>query len=481
MTLSRATSRVGLFVSRAFQAIAPDPFVIAVLLLALTCLLGLTFGDFGSSSAGTRTLADKFAKLSDSFRDVGTGAHIWSLLTFAMQMCLVLVSGHVLTSTPVVRRAIAAIADWPRTGHSAAAMVGLIACLAGLINWGLALIVGALLARDVGRSLARRNIPHHYPIIAAAGYFGLMIWHGGLSGSAPLTMTSIDGAKRTLPAETVDQLAKAGFPQGVPLDHTLFTQFNLFISLGLAVIVPLALWFLAPRERSEQSPLPPAAATTNEPETAQSDNTAGPIPRFLERSPLITLLLAVALAAGLWQFFAASSLWKLGLNEITAAMLILGLVLHGSPARFVAAVDDAAKSCGGIIVQFPIYAAIIAVMVNTGLIRVLADLAASASPTWLPVTTFFSASIINLFVPSGGGQWAVQGPIALQAGLAQGLNPGRMIMAVAYGDQLTNMLQPFWALPLLAITGVKAREIVGYTAIVMLLGGAWIALGLLVL
>jgi short-chain fatty acids transporter len=126
------------------------------------------------------------------------------------------------------------------------------------------------------------------------------------------------------------------------------------------------------------------------------------------------------------------------------------------------------------------YAAIIAVMVNTGLARVVADLASDTSPALLPVTTFISASVINLFVPSGGGQWAVQGPIALEAGLAQGVHPGTMVMSVAYGDQLTNMLQPFWALPLLAITGVKARDIVGYTALIMLLGAAWIIAGLLI-
>ncbi len=73
------------------------------------------------------------------------------------------------------------------------------------------------------------------------------------------------------------------------------------------------------------------------------------------------------------------------------------------------------------------------------------------------------------FVPSGGGQWAVQGPVLMEAAHQAGMPPERLVLALAYGDQWTNMLQPFWALPLLAITKVEARDIVGYTAAVMLL------------
>lgn len=471
-------ARLGLGISRVFRALAPDPLVIAILLLVATCGLGLVFGDFRSSTP--LSPSEKFTRLADSFRDTGaSGSHMWSLLAFTMQMCLVLVTGHVLASTAPVSRLLRALASVPRSGHAAAAMVGVVACSAGVINWGLGLIVGALLAREVGQSLARRNIPHHYPIIAAAGYFGLMVWHGGLSGSAPLTMTSMDGAKRTLPTQVVDQLSAAGFEQGIALQHTLFTPFNMFITLGLVALVPIALWILSPRDEALQT------RATHREEHAEAVEEAEPapgrLPDYLERTRLVPLALAALLVAGLWRFGEASSLARLGLNEITTAMMVLGLLLHGSARSFMRAVDSAASTCGGIIIQFPIYAAIIAVMVNTGLVRVLADLASQASSAWLPVTTFVSAAVINLFVPSGGGQWAVQGPIALQAGLAQGVHPGTMVMSVAYGDQLTNMLQPFWALPLLAITGVKARDIVGYTALVMLLGGVWIAAGLLLL
>ena len=462
------TSSLGGSISRAFRALAPDPFVIAILLLILTCLLAVVFGDFGAPDAAL-SFSAKFARLADSFRDSGSGMHMWSLLTFTMQMCLVLVSGHVLASAPPVRRLISRLADLPSTGHGAAAFVGFVACATGVINWGLGLIVGAVFAREVGKSLVRRGISHHFPIIAAAGYFGLMVWHGGLSGSAPLTMTSIDGAKRTLPEQVVTQLSSAGFGDGVALDHTLFSNFNLLITGGLLVIVPLVLWLIAPRDTHEHAMM--MSVTEGAPDAEEASDT---IPDRLDRASWINWTLAIALAAGVVKFVQMSSLSKVGLNEINGAMLAMGLILHGSPRRFMRAADEAAGSCGGIIVQFPIYAAIIAVMVNAGLIKVLADMAVSVKPELMPLTTFIAACVINLFVPSGGGQWAVQGPVALQAGLSAGVDPGKIVMSVAYGDQLTNMLQPFWALPLLAITGVKARDIVGYTALVMIVAGVWI-------
>jgi len=468
-------ARLGLFLSRVFRATAPDPFVIAIVLLALTVALGVLAG--GAEGAGGRAVG-----AIDAFREQPGRPHMWSLLAFGMQMCVVLVSGHALASSGPVRRAIEWGAGLPRSGATAAAMVAFVACAAAVVNWGLGLIVGALLAREVGRSLSRRDIPHHYPLLAAAGYLGLMVWHGGLSGSAPLTMTTAAGAARTLGPDSLEQLADAGFGDGVPLSHTLGTTLNLVVTGGLVLIGPLVVLLLAPRRPEDQRGMDGWAPAPG-PDRSQAhegDEDAGPLPRWLETSPTVSIALAAALAAGLYRFVDRDSLWRLGLNEVNTGMIALGLVLHRSPRRYVAAVDVAVKGCGGIIVQFPIYAAIMAVMGNTGLVAVLADVARGASPEMLPLATFGSAAVINLFVPSGGGQWAVQGPIALSAGLSAGVDPGRMILAVSYGDQLTNMLQPFWALPLLAITGLKARDIVGYSSLVMVAGGAWIV-GALVL
>jgi short-chain fatty acids transporter len=167
------------------------------------------------------------------------------------------------------------------------------------------------------------------------------------------------------------------------------------------------------------------------------------------------------------------------LNEVNMAMLALGLLLHGSPRRYMHAVEDGARDCGAIIVQFPIYAGIMAMMGDSGLVeRIAKGFATMGSEQTLPVFSFFAATLVGLFVPSGGAQWGLQGEATLRAAADAGVDPGTMLMSVAYGDELANMLQPFWALPLLAITGVKARDVVGYTAVAMVVGGVWMAVGL---
>ncbi len=185
----------------------------------------------------------------------------------------------------------------------------------------------------------------------------------------------------------------------------------------------------------------------------------------------------------LWAFTRFSTkqgFMSLGPNEVNTLMLALGLVMHGSVRSYLRAAENGARGCAGIILQFPLYAGIMGMLASSGLVSDFSQFMGSvANETTAPMFTMLSAAIVNVFVPSGGGQWGIQGPIALQTGAEVGVAPAKMIMAVAYGDQLTNMLQPFWALPLLAITKVKAREIVGYTAVVMMVVAAWMVLGLL--
>jgi short-chain fatty acids transporter len=193
-------------------------------------------------------------------------------------------------------------------------------------------------------------------------------------------------------------------------------------------------------------------------------------------------VLALLLLAGFIRYVWVNGAMNIQINEINALMFALGLILHGSPRAYMLAVEDGARDCGAIIVQFPIYAGIMSLMKVSGMIETLTDaFIRLGDARTLPAMSFVSATLVGLFVPSGGAQWGLQGPIALQASANAGLDPGAMLMSVAYGDELANMLQPFWALPLLAITGAKAREIVGYTAIAMIVAGAWMMIGLLIL
>lgn len=465
--------RLGLAITRVFRAIVPDPFVLAVGLTILTFILAIFFGTWDGKPVADRALA-----LLDSWR---SGSGIWKLLDFSMKMCLVLVTGHALADAPVVKRALARMASLPRSGASAAAMVGFMACATAVVNWGLGLIVGAILAREVGRAFRDRGQPLHYPLIVAAGYTGLMVWHGGLSGSAPLSMTSKAEAAKVLPASAMSSLGDVP----VPLDQSMFAPFNLVITLGLLALVPIVLALLSPREAALCVAPPEAISRDHGASDGESPVESGErvtFPDRLERSAIVMLALAIPLALTVWRFVQSKSLMEFGLNEFCALMLALGLLLHGSLKSYAASAEEAARGCAGIILQFPLYAGIMAMMEASGLIATIANLIASAGgQRFTPVLTFYAACIINLFVPSGGGQWAVQGPIALQTGLSTGVPLGKMVMAVAYGDQLTNMLQPFWALPLLAITRARARDMVGYCAVVMLAGGVWISIWMCVM
>lgn len=461
--------RLGARISAAFRATAPDPFILAILLTAVTFLAAVWMVAPGEplNEPAWRAVLGMWQG-SDGF---------WSLLAFGMQMCLILVTGHALASSPPVARLLRLVAGAPRSGRAAVAMVSAMAIGFGLINWGLGLIVGAILARDVGRAMRAKGIGAPGPLLAAAGYTGMMTWHGGLSGSAPL-----DAADPAALSARVGPELAAAVGGSVPLSETTWTTLNGVTTLGLWVIVPTLLALMCPRSGAATII---AAALNSSPTPAQpSEAPQGRIPRFLESSPTLSLLLAAPMLVWLASEFGAKGLAALNLNTANLTFLAIGLVLHGSPMRYASAIEEAARGCAGIVLQFPLYAGIIGMMKGSGLVAWISDAFVGASgggEGGLSVMMFFSASIVNMFVPSGGGQWAVQGPIALAAAVEAGVSPGKLVMAVAYGDQLTNMLQPFWALPLLAITGCKARDIVGYTAIAMVAGGAWIALCLAIL
>lgn len=546
-------ARLGDRIAAFFRATAPDPFVLAVLLTLVTVALAVTVGDWGEpdepAAAEASTVVsgdaeperpewcDRLLQITGTWTvDEETGAQsfesvwapaseltpdgkprlgLWRLLTFAMQMCLILVTGYGLASSPPVAALIRAIARLPRSGAQCVALVAFAAATLALVNWGLGLIAGALLAREVGRAMEARGRAVHYPLLAAAGYVGLLVWHGGFSGSAPLTVTTQAGID-TATAGTV----AAGTVAPMPLTETILSPLNFVVTGGLLVLAPLILALMHPRgsddeptetDDDDNDPIESAAMPrTGSPVIMMpsaftggaADEEDGPEPVrkplfiwLLEDTPIISVALVALIALWAIAYYfpgaafsiagvdfafgdtrADSGARTLTLNTVNLTMLALGLLLQGTPARYLRAVEEGARACAGIILQFPLYAGIIAVMVGSGLASQLAGgMVGASNESTLPILTFLSAGLVNLFVPSGGGQWAVQGPIAMEAATQSGVSPATMVMAVAYGDQLTNMLQPFWALPLLAITGVRARDIVGYTAVLMVVAGVWVA------
>ncbi|MEL6546865.1 MAG: TIGR00366 family protein, partial [Myxococcota bacterium] len=415
----------------------PDPFVLALLLtLAVAC-------------GGLLATGFDLERVSRVWVEGRQGAGFWAFLRFGMQMCLILVTGYALASSPPIARVLRVLARAPTGPRSAVAVVAIVSLAASLLNWGLGLIVGALLAREVGISARERGIDAHYPLLAAAGYAGLVAWHGGVSGSAP-TKVTLESDQIALLGETL--AARVGT---IGLERTIGAPANLIVALSLLVVVPLTLVALRPRSS------PTACDLEREEVDGPVENPDSPAAALGHSAALKWSVVAFGAAATVY-WIQRRGLSRLDPNLMNFAFLFAGLAAHRSVMDYGRAVSDATRGCAGIILQFPFYAGIAALLDGLGIVSAVGRFFATVGPDLLPAATFFSAGLVNLFVPSGGGQWGVQGPLVLEAAVSSGVDPARAVMALAYGDQWTNMLQPFWALPLLAITGVQARDILGY-------------------
>ncbi len=443
----------------------PDPFVIALLLTIITIISAILFGKpgFGLFSAigawGGRLLNGEITPEEKGF---------WRFLSFAMQMTIILVTGYALAVTKPVSRLIRRLASLPRSTAQASALTAIVAMVTALVNWGLGLIVGALLAREVGIAFRESGRKLHYPLVAAAGYVGLMVWHGGLSGSAPLKMSQMKDVQEVLGGVTLAEgqtLAEKVGP--LALSETIFSPLNLIISALLLLLVPLFFWLLAPKSEQEMAGIERFQPQS---EIAPPEPKERTLVAFLEQTPYLNWIGAFLGIAYLSLYLPKLGFWNIDVNVINLCFLTLGLLLHPSPMSYVRAITEASRGAGGIILQFPFYAGILGVLSASGLLQKISDgIVSISTPTTFPLLTFLSASLVNLFVPSGGGQWGVQGPVVMMGASQLGVDYGSAVMALAYGDEWTNMLQPFWALPLLSLTGVRARDIFGYTIVVMLI------------
>jgi len=447
--------RMGSYFSRWADKYMPDPFLFAILLTFLTLILGIIFTDNGP-----------FAMLKHWNKG------FWELLTFSMQMCLILVTGYALATTKAVRRAIEALADIPKTGAGAATLVALVAIIAAYINWGLGIIVGALMARQVALRGYQKKVAMHYPLLGAAGYAGLAVWHGGFSASAPL-LVATDG----------HFLAdKIGI---IPVSQTLFSPLNIVVAVFLIIGLPFLFRFLTPVDAGDivtiDKVLPNIDDYLAEKEEDSGQQRRDTVASKLENSMVISIIVSVmGLIIIVWYF--ATQGFKLNLNIVNFTFMMVGILLHRTPINYVRAIAEGTRGCAGIILQFPFYAGIMGMMKYSGLIVVIAGwFVAISNQFTYPLFTFISASLVNIFVPSGGGQWAVQGPVVVEAAKTIGVSYSKTIMALAYGDQWTNLFQPFWALALLGLTGLKARQIMGYCMAVMLIGIVFFILALLFL
>lgn len=418
----------------------PDPYVLVLLLTLVVFAAGVLVEGQGPL-AMVRHWGDGF----------------WGLLEFSMQMVLVLVTGWVLATSPPVRRLLAAVARAARTPAQAILLCSLVSLAAAWVNWGFGLVIGALFARQLVRAVPSVD----YRLLIASAYSGFLVWHGGISGSVPLTIAT--------PGHFTE-----GMIGIVPTSGTIFAGFNLAIVAALFVAVPLANVLMLGHG---------GRAVVLDPEALRAEEAVPekPVERpadRLENSPVLSWAVGALGLVFLGSYLAERG-FALNLDIVNFAFLILGILLHGSPHRLLAALRDAVAGAAGIVIQFPFYAGIMGMMVGSGLARSLSEafVAVSTAAT-LPLWTFLSAGLLNIFIPSGGGQWAVQSQVMLPAAQALQADVARTAMAVAWGDAWTNMVQPFWALPALAIAGLTAKDIMGFCLVVLVISGVIIGLGL---
>ncbi len=399
------------------------------------------------------------------------GGGVWNLLAFAMQMALVLVCGSTLAAAPTVKRGISALARIPKSPAGAIALVTVISALACWLNWGFGLIVGVIFAKEIARQMAGVD----YRLLIASAYSGFVVWHAGLSGSIPLTMAT--------PGDALATATNGALTAPVPVSETILNPHNIVIVLLVIVAITVANTLMHPKT---------GAVTVDpgllaDPETLESPDNPGektPAQR-MERSHLLSWMIALLLAAYLVvKLFVRGGTLDLGI--VIMLFLSLGLMLHGTPLAYVRAFGKAATGASGIILQFPFYAGIMGIITGVGasgicMGTVIANACINISnPTTYPLLTFLCAALLNMFVPSGGGHWAIQAPIMFTAGADLGVDPGLTGTAIAWGDAWTNLIQPFWALPALAIAKLSARDIMGYCLIDLLITGVIICGGLVV-
>ncbi|SEN23537.1 short-chain fatty acids transporter [Paracoccus alcaliphilus] len=415
----------------------PDPYIFVVLLTMVVMIAAI-----GIEGQGPLAVIAMW------------GAGFWELLSFSMQMLLVLVTGYMMASTPLVRRILERLADLANSPGAAILLVSYVSLAASWINWGFGLVVGALFAKAIAR-----KVRVDYRLLVASAYSGFIVWHGGLAGSVPLAIATVGH-----PFESMIGV--------IPTDRTIFAGYNLFIVVGLFIAVPLVNRMMLPK-KDEQVLVDPALLAEPElPEITPST----PAER-MENSRVLSLLIGVSGLAFLFQYFLNAG--TLTLNIVNFLFLFIAILLHGTPRRLLASLNEGVKGGAGIVIQFPFYAGIMAIMLNSGLAETISlAMISFASAETFPFWTFISAGIVNFFVPSGGGQWAIQAPVILPAAEALGVDAARASMAVAWGDSWTNMVQPFWALPILGIAGLRAKDIMGFCTLHLVLSGIIISIGL---
>jgi len=432
-TLVRIAEGLGRFSSR----FVPSAFAIAVLLSLLT--MGLALGWAGAPPEQVLS---------------AWGGGFWELLPFSMQMALVMFTGYLLALTAPVRGLLEKLAGLARSPRGAVALMASVSMGLAYINWGLSLVASAMLVRFV----ARRRPDVDYRLLVACAYFGLgATWHAGLSASAPLLVAT--------PGHFLEKQLGT-----LPIDRTLFSAFNLGLTAAVVVGLAVLAWALHPKPEHTVKVDPAVLEKLGDfvpPERPPERSFAV----WLDHAWLLNVVFGVLGLAWFARHLALNGGWKaINLNVVNFLFLTLAVLLHLTPARLLKASEEAGNVLHGIVLQFPLYAGIYGIFKATGLTDRIGELFVSLSTKeTFPAIVYLYSGVVNYFVPSGGSKWAIEAPYLLNAAASLGVAPEKVVLAYAWGDMATDLIQPFWALPLLAVARLEFKDILGFLLLAFLL------------
>ena len=442
-TLIRIVGNLGESLSRFTQRWIPDSWVVCMMLTVGAILLAI----FGAGAGINETV-------------LAWGGGLWALLELAMQFTIAMIAAHACVSSRPVFRFLDWLASRPDTDRpvQAAVLLAAFSIVVAYFNWAASVVASALFVPFI----ARRNPKADIRVLIAAGYLGLgTVWHGGLSGSAPLILATPGNPilQPATGAPIIDRL--------LPVTETLFTSFNLVYLLIVSIVGIGMVAILHPRQNprtlSEEQlqqimPVLPADA---EPATP-----AARIEAFRGWIFLAVILIGYPLGHSIVTHgFGAS--WTI--NAYNAVFLIGALLLQGTPANLVRAFGNGARTASGVILQFPFYAGIFGVINSTGLGNWLGELFVQVATTdTYPLIVYIYSGVVNIFVPSGGSKWLIEAPYLLPAATELGVSPTTTLLAYCYGDSTSNLIQPFWAIPILTVTRMKFGDVLGYSGLIAL-------------
>ena len=441
------------FFVRMMQKFMPDPYLFAIILTLI--VVGLNFWLVPNMT---------WSGVVNAWYEGVWGKS--NIFTFALQMTLILVCGTTLAQAPLIKRGLQRLAAIPQNQVQAAILCFLVGGIGSLINWGLGLVVGTILAKEIAKRLDKMDFGY----VVAAAYMGFIVWTSGFSSSIVLA-----NADTTSSLNIIYKMTK----QTVSANEVLFTAYNIVPVVLTLIVFPFMLKFMAPSQIKAID----RNVLLREETAATAESALNGAPKtFAMRVENLWILNLLLVAAGLYQFF-FNLHGQVTINSMILLFTVLGLLFHWTPIRYAKAFVDSAKASGSLLLQYPLYGGIMALMayepaqvidpLQTGLSK---ELVQAATATTLPFLNFIGSCLITMFVPSGGGHWAVQGPVSIQAALALGQTSpeylGKISMSVAFGEGVFNMIQPFWALPVLALAGLTIRDIMGYCVMALLFGFA---------